>query len=100
MQVKILLLFIAIILFNGCSGATPAPEVKIVEKKVYIKAKERQLINKPKIPVYEIIDINDYNATHVLVNDAQLQKASKVSMQRYAKILFYENQNRGLDAIK
>ncbi len=101
MLVKLLCLSILIILFNGCSQKSEtAPEVKIVEKKVYIKAKGRILVNLPKIEVYDITDISDYNATHKIVNDEQLKKASKVSMERLGKIIFYENQNRGIDVIK
>ena len=101
MLVKLLYLFILTILFNGCSQKRDtAPAVKIVEKKVYIKAKGRNLVNLPKIEVYDITDISDYNATHKIVNDEQLQKASKVSIKRLSKIIFYENQNRGIDATK
>ncbi len=97
MLVKILLSFIAIILFSGCaSDPEPKPEIKIVEKKVYIKSKERDLVTLPKIEIYVIKDISDYNATHKLVNDAQLQHASKISIKRAENLLFYENQNKGI----
>ena len=97
MLVKIALLFIAIILFSGCVEDPQPPEVKIIEKKVYIKSKERVLINLPHIDIYDLSgSMADYNLTHKLVVDADLQRASKICVKRASNILFYERQNRGV----